>query len=247
MSAEDDERRSAGEKMAEDGEGAGSPRDRPVPAEPLEDPGDPPLPSGEATGPADRGSAPPGRETGPADRGSAPPSREGESRRQRRASSVPEDEDEGRRQRRRLEHLLRESFRRAVEKGVEAGIGAIGTGVDALGKSVEVSRDTVKQASSQLRGVVDDVKLPKEAANYLFGQIDETKNVLIRAVSREVRDFLASTDLASELQRVLTSLSFEIRTEIRFVPNERGAVKAEVKSRAVPHRSRREDPGDEGA
>ncbi len=158
-----------------------------------------------------------------------------------RASRPPEEDEEGRRrQRRKLEGLLRESFRRAVEKGVEAGIGAIGTGVDKLEKGVEVSRDTMKQASSQLRGVVDEVKLPKEAANYLFGQIDETKNVLIRAVSREVRDFLAGTDIAHELQRALTSLSFEIRTEIRFVPNEKGVMKAEVKSRAVPHRSRRE-------
>ncbi len=156
-----------------------------------------------------------------------------------RTSRPPEDDEEGRRrQRRKLEGLLRESFRRAVEKGVEAGLGAIGTGVDALEKGVEASRDTVKQASSQLRGVAAEVKLPKDAANYLFAQVDETKNVLIRAVSREVREFLAGTDIAHELQRALTSLSFEIRTEIRFVPNEKGVMKAEVKSRAVPHRSR---------
>jgi hypothetical protein len=164
-----------------------------------------------------------------------------------RASRPPDDDDEGRRrQRRKLEGLLRESFRRAVEKGVEAGIGAIGSGVDAFEKGVEASRGTMKQASTQFRGVVDEVKLPKEAASYLLGQIDETKNVLIRSVSREVRDFLAETDIAHELQRALTSLSFEIRTEIRFVPNEKGVMKAEVKSRAAPHRVR-DDETDDGA
>jgi hypothetical protein len=159
-----------------------------------------------------------------------------------RASRPPEggsrdDEDEGRRrQRRRLEGALRESFRRAVEKGLEAGLGAIGSSVDVLEKGVEAGRGTLHQASSSLKGVVDDVKMPKEVASYVFAQVDETKNVLIRAVAREVRDFLDATDLAHELQRALTSLSFEIKTEIRFIPNEKGLVRAEVKSKAGPHR-----------
>src|SRR5690606_13420039 len=180
-------------------------------------------------------------------RSSAPPAVEEfeDERRSARPGRAPELEDEGRRrQRRKLEGMLRESFRKAVEKGVEAGLGAIESGVDVFGKSVEASRGTIHQASSSIKGVVDEVKLPKDAANYLFSQVDETKKVVIGAVAREVREFLQGTDLAHELQRALTSLSFEIRTEIRFVPNDKGGMKAEVKSRAVPRRGR-DDEDDE--
>ena len=81
--------------------------------------------------------------------------------------------------------------------------------------------------------------LPKEIASYLFSQIDETKNALVRVVAREVREFLDATDVATELQRALTSLSFEIKTEVRFIPNEAGGVRPSVRAKAAPKVKRR--------
>ncbi len=125
--------------------------------------------------------------------------------------------DVGEQRRRRLEGILRETFRRALEKGVEAGVG------------------TLSRADKAVRGVVDDVPLPKEVLAYFFQQIDETKNSLVRVVAGEVRDFLEATDIAGELQRVLTSLSFEIKTEVRFIPNDAGTgVKPQVRAKAAP-------------
>ncbi len=137
---------------------------------------------------------------------------------------APDDEpSEGQERRRRLERVLRETLRRAVEKGVEAGVG------------------TLSKADRAVRGVVDDVPLPKELVGFFFSQVDETKNALVRTVANEVRDFLDATDVAGELQRALTSLSFEIKTEVRFVPNDAGGVKPQVKARAVPRVRRRKD------
>ncbi len=128
-----------------------------------------------------------------------------------------QDTDAGEQRRRRLEGIFREAFRRAIEKGVEAGVG------------------TLSRADKAVRGVVDDVPLPKEVLAYFFQQIDETKNSLVRVVAGEVRDFLEATDIASELQRVLTSLSFEIKTEVRFIPNDAGTgVKPQVRAKAAP-------------
>lgn len=62
--------------------------------------------------------------------------------------------------------------------------------------------------------------LPKEAASYIFSQVEDTKNGVLRVVAREVRDFLEHTNLAGEMQKVLTTLQFEINTTIRFRPNE---------------------------
>jgi hypothetical protein len=134
-----------------------------------------------------------------------------------------EAEPEPERRRRRLERILPELLKRAIEKGLETGIG------------------TLSNSGEALRGVLgDNVKhVPKELVGYVFSQVDETKNAVVRTVAREVRDFLSATDLAHELQKALTSLSFEIRTEIRFIPNEAGGVRPEVKAEVDPKRARR--------
>ena len=141
-----------------------------------------------------------------------------------------EGEDDGPARRKRLERLLRETIRRGLEKGIEAGLG------------------TWTKTDEALRGVVGDVKLPREIVSYVFSQIEETKNGMVRVVAREVREFLEATDLATELQKALTSLSFEIKTEIRFIPNDAGTgVKPQVKSSSVPRRIKRKGDAEESA
>ncbi len=144
----------------------------------------------------------------------------------RHSELPPDDEDgEGRARRRRLEKMLRDTIRKGLERGIEAGLG------------------TISKSESAVREIVGDAKLPKEILHYVFSQIDETKNALVRVVAREVRDFLEATDLATEMQKALTSLSFEIKTEVRFIPNEAGTgVRPDVRSKAVPRRRRKSEP-----
>ncbi len=135
-----------------------------------------------------------------------------------RESEIPPDIDDEKRRRLRLEKLLGGAIRR----GLEAGIGT-------LSRTDNVVRELVGE----------NVKLPKELVGYIFSQVDETKNALVRVVAGEVRDFLQATDIATELQKALTSLSFEIKTEIRFIPNDAGGVKPEVKAEVEPKRKGR--------
>lgn len=100
--------------------------------------------------------------------------------------------------RRRLEGVIPEIVKRAVELGVE--------------KAAEAP-DAVKQ-------LVGDLKLPKEIAGYVFSQVDETKNGIFRIVSKEIRDFLEHTNLSGEMQKLLTTVQFEVNTTIRFRPND---------------------------
>jgi hypothetical protein len=133
----------------------------------------------------------------------------------------PEDQDPADRmdsepdeRRKFAERLLPELIKRVVE----AGVGKLAEGPE------------------NLRHFVGELKLPKEIANYLFAQIDETKNGLYRVVAKEIRDFLETTNIAEEITNALTKLSFEIRTEIRFVPNdnrERLFPKPDVKADVV--------------
>lgn len=128
---------------------------------------------------------------------------------------------------RRFESIFPELLKRGLEKGLEAGLGTLAK-------------------TDAIRGAVSEAKLPREIAGYLFSQVDDTKSAIMKVVAGEVRDFLAATDLASELQKALTALSFEVRTEIRFVPNDKGTgVRAEVKAEPLKVRRRpRENPAD---
>ncbi len=100
--------------------------------------------------------------------------------------------------RRRLDGVIPELLKRAVELGVE--------------KATE--------APDSLKAFVGDMKVPKEIAHLLLTQMEDTKNGLFRVVAKEMRDFLEHTNVAGEMKKMLTTVQFEINTTIRFTPND---------------------------
>ncbi len=158
----------------------------------------------------------------------------------------PEDDERDARRdsrRRRLEKLVPDLLKRAIERGIEAGLNSLGNAgkpKSADNKTSETippppprdpSRDATPKDPPAHREIAS---VPKEIAGYVFSQIDDTKSAMVRVVAREVREFLEAADLATELQKALTMLSFEIRTEIRFIPNEAGGIKPDVKAAISP-------------
>src|SRR5580704_11020871 len=119
---------------------------------------------------------------------------------------APEAEQE---KKRLFERAIPELLKRVLERAVETGASRLAEGPE------------------NLRNFVQDLKLPKEVLHYLYQQIDDTKNGLYRVVAKEIRDVLEQTQFADELTKVLTKLSFEIKTEIRFIPNDAAVKKGE--------------------
>jgi hypothetical protein len=114
--------------------------------------------------------------------------------------------------RRRLDTVLSDLIKRAVEIGVE--------------KAVE--------APDNLKEFVGAMKPPREVAHYLLAQIDETKAGLLRVVAKEMREFLEHTNLASEMQKLLTTVQFEISTTVRFKPGDSSAQDGDQSSLPKP-------------
>jgi hypothetical protein len=110
----------------------------------------------------------------------------------------PPDRDEPERDENRIERALREAVRKVIEAGYER----------------------LSEGPENVRHLMSELKLPKEVMGALFGTLDDTKNGLYRVVAREVRDFLEHSNLAEDIVRGLTALSFEIKTEVRFIPND---------------------------
>ncbi len=114
-----------------------------------------------------------------------------------------DDHDVDPERRRRFERTVPEVFRRVIERALEAGV------------------EKLTEAPENLRDLVNELKLPKEATGYIYDQIDDTKKGVYRIVAKEIRDVLEHINFADEIAEVLTKLQFEVNTTIRFVPNER--------------------------
>jgi hypothetical protein len=110
----------------------------------------------------------------------------------------PDKESAKERMRSRLESVIPEILKRAVEIGVEKA----------------------RESPADVKQFIHDLKVPKEVAHYLFQQIDDTKNGLFRVVAKEIRDFLEHTNFSGEVQKLLTTVQFEVNTTIRFTPND---------------------------
>jgi hypothetical protein len=140
----------------------------------------------------------------------------------------PRDDEPRDKQRGRLEGFIPD----IVKRTFYAGLGAVFT------------------TEEGIRKIASDLKLPKDVANYLIQQAAASKDELFRVVGKELRGFLETVNISGELQKLLTSLSFEIKTEIRFIPNDEavGGVKPDVKVGRMSFRRNRGDdkkpPGD---
>lgn len=109
---------------------------------------------------------------------------------------------------------------------------------DLVKKLLEIGLERLADGPDSVRRAVGELKLPREALNSVLSQLDEGTSGLYRVVAKEVRDFLGQKSVAEELVRVLTALSFEIRTEVRFVPNEaRGRPSPDVRSKVSVRRA----------
>jgi hypothetical protein len=126
------------------------------------------------------------------------------------AAAKPDDRDDALPEtiRRRLEHLVPE----LVKKTVAAGMGA------------------VFQTEEGIRRLAREVSLP-DVAGYLAHSADGAKDKVFEVIARETRDFLSTLNLTEEIAKILTTLSFEIKTEIRFIPNDEAVagVKPDIK------------------
>jgi hypothetical protein len=105
--------------------------------------------------------------------------------------------------RHRLERLVPE----LVRKTFAAGLGAVFSTEEGIRK---IARES----------------LP-EAVGYITSSADGAKDKVFEVIARETREFLSNLNVSEEIAKILTTLSFEIKTEIRFIPNSDRFVGAE--------------------
>lgn len=71
-----------------------------------------------------------------------------------------------------------------------------------------------------IRNLASQLKIPKDAATYIFSQAEKTKDDVARMLSEELRRFFQSEKLRAEFLKVLTGMTVEVTAQVRLVPKE---------------------------
>jgi hypothetical protein len=122
----------------------------------------------------------------------------------------------------RLEHLVPE----LVKKTFAAGMGA------------------VFQTEEGIRRLARE-NLP-DVVGYAANATSDAKDKVWEIIAMQTREFLSNLNLTEEIAKILTTLSFEIKTEVRFIPNSERLIGSEpdVKASVRLKRSDRADKPD---
>ncbi len=119
---------------------------------------------------------------------------------------------------------------------------------DGLKKLLYAGIGALVSGEEGARRMASDLSLPKDAAGYLLAQVQSTKRELFRIIAGEIRDFLEGINIGAEIQRILTSLTFEIKMQVRLKPSKNdNGVRPEVKGKVkvLPRKKRRKDQKEE--
>jgi hypothetical protein len=104
--------------------------------------------------------------------------------------------------RQRLEHLVPD----LVKKTFAAGMGAVFQTEEGIRR---LARENLPEVAGYIASSADSAR----------DKVNDAKDRVFDVIARETREFLAGLNVGEEITKILTTLSFEIKTEIRFIPN----------------------------
>jgi len=78
------------------------------------------------------------------------------------------------------------------------------------------------------------IRVPQEIVSYSKEQVAALRAELIQMMRKEVSNYFSSLNLSSELLKLLTYLTFEVKMQIRLVPTDRGSVELQTRTEVNP-------------
>jgi len=134
----------------------------------------------------------------------------------------------------------------ALPEGIRARLEKIVP--DLVKKTFQAGMGAVFSTEEGIRKFAREASLPDAVsgvAGYLADSADGAKDKVFEVIARETREFLATLNISEELAKLLTTLSFEIKTEIRFIPNSERITGAEPDVKASVRLKRIDKDGKE--
>lgn len=100
---------------------------------------------------------------------------------------------------------------------------------DILKRAIQQGFRTVRWGEESLRGIASDI-IHNERVEAVGSTLNSIREDLVRVVGREFVRYLDRMNLTDEIVKVLTAISLELKTEIRFIPNDKKLVTPDVKA-----------------
>lgn len=124
-----------------------------------------------------------------------------------------------------LNEYLRDLEQEAQQQGARAGLLP-----DSVRKLFVTGLSAVFMTEEGIRGVLSEMRLPKDAIASLLQQTERSRRELLRLISDELKRYLRAVDLPGEIRKALTGMRLEVNAQIRFVEDEesRSSVSAKV-------------------
>ena len=104
-----------------------------------------------------------------------------------------------------------------------------------------------RKLSDSLTGLLDPDGALGKGKDFVTGVSQATKTEVVRMVSAEVRNFLDGMDTVDLMQRVITGLVIDVKTEIRFSIDPQGQLKPSMTTKESEIRSANEPKKDSAA
>jgi len=123
--------------------------------------------------------------------------------------------------------------RRADDLGDDeaAGKGLGGFVPDAVKRALLTGMGALFMTEEGIRNFVGEVKLPKDAVNFLLSQAEKTRGEVTRVITQEFRRFLESETLRRELLKIMSSMTLEVKASIKLKPSGEPEVSGKVRVR----------------
>ena len=87
---------------------------------------------------------------------------------------------------------------------------------DILKKVVNTGISAAFMTEDAVKGILQDLPLPKEMINGLLHNAKNTKDEFIGSVKNELKTYLNKIDLSKEIDRVLENYDLQINANIKF-------------------------------
>ena len=129
---------------------------------------------------------------------------------------------------------MTEPDERPIEERLEDLLNADSEGVVAeiLRRALKTGRKTVHTVRSgpgTVRNLASDI-LSNEKVEAMGTTLSSVREELVKVFGREFSGYLDRLNVVDVLVGVLTSISLEVKTELRFIPNDKRLVKPNIKN-----------------